>query len=253
MESKLGAAVERLLGAWARGGTLMVAARGLAAEIAKLLGRPENEGWVFVRCFEDAGIFSAGTGGRGSPWHGVFLFLAMASGAGPREAVRDAWRFGTLPFLELRRYDVHAQGESFVVEEPTSEAPETLAACLVSTINWHLLNPMADSVPVEAIRLGINGGMQFAEIFIRAVPTETDQGTPLVVMRYGAQLDAPSGGPYPVYRFAEISGAIFRDIAALFGSASSSGGIPVSDEAEDEIEVDDLPLAANPAEMREGV
>lgn len=240
----------------AEGNRPVFAARGLAGKIANLLGRPENEGWVFTRCFQDARIFGVGAGGRGgctSPradtWQSVLLLLAMAAGAGPREAVRDAVLFGSLPFLEIRRYDIRPDGESFVVEPvDAAAAPPSFALGLGEIINWHRLGYQPDAVPL-AIRFGVNGGFQFGEIWLGSPPRETDAGTPVVVIRHGAQLEAPPSAPYQIYRFAEISGAILRDIAKLLGSGKSGGGVALSDDDENaETDAEELPMAAAPTE-----
>src|SRR4051794_17952222 len=98
----------------------MPSARSIAGNIAKLLGRPESEGWVFTRLFQDRGLFLKGHGGRGGtgafPAHtpdAVLLLLAMATASGAAAAVKDVGTLYTLQLNEGRHYRLAPMGEDW--------------------------------------------------------------------------------------------------------------------------------------------
>jgi hypothetical protein len=88
----------------------MPAARGLAGDIAEVLGRSGSEGWVFTRYLQDAGVFKKGRGGRGgsgSPRatieHAEILTLAIALGIPAKQAIAEALALRTLPIENSTR------------------------------------------------------------------------------------------------------------------------------------------------------
>src|SRR5215472_12616359 len=108
----------------------MPAARGLAGDIAELVGRPTSEGWVLTRYLQDAGIFAKGRGGRGgagSPraesWHAVLLMLALASEATPSAAVGLVCELATLPFCRQEALYLTPGGGWEPKEVPGFELP----------------------------------------------------------------------------------------------------------------------------------
>jgi hypothetical protein len=215
----------------------MPAARGLSGEIARLLGRPENEGWVFVTRCHELGIIKPGRGGRkgaGAPMadaqEAMLLFLAMASGFQARQAVIEAATFATLPFKEVRQHRLVAQGEDYAVmqdPDPVSNFGEELCRC----ITYARIN---NSLPVSAIRFGQGyDNTVFAEVFGYSW-YEPGKAETLFSLRFEAPFTCPASG-FPLYRHAEVNGGILLEIAKLLGpiSASGGGGIPLTDGTDD--------------------
>ena len=88
----------------------MATVQHLSMEIARLIGRPESEGWAFWRTARDHHMIPLGTAGRGGIGRAVagtpqavLLLLAMVWGGGIQDSLSRAAKICALPFLSCGR------------------------------------------------------------------------------------------------------------------------------------------------------
>jgi hypothetical protein len=232
----------------------MAAARGLAREIAKLLGRPENEGWIFTRRFQEAGLFPIGRGGvggsgapRASTHEGVLLALAMASNLPAKQAVEFAAQVSALPLVLPMLYRRDASSANIARwpwDNQLADYVLTFGGMLAAIVNglrsgqW----PSADECEAERVVFVSGGAIIFGEIHGREIP-HPDGGAGWFIASYGRQIDAPAA-PHAgaVQRVLPVS--LFGEVAKLLGPLSAASGGGGEDLAEDD---DELGEEAAPA------
>jgi hypothetical protein len=229
----------------------MPSARNIAGNIAKLLGRPESEGWVFTRLFQDRGVFLKGHGGRGGAGtyaadsrEAVLLLLAMALSTGPTAAVKDAAALYMLPFLDVRRYRLGPDVEQWEHLPPDPQIPALFGDCLAYIIDTWRCGARQHGPMCAALRFGVEEGVMRAEVISHRLDRGETQFEEFNGLRYA--LEAAIGVPhFLICRSASFSGAILDEIAKALGPLRGSGGGDLTEprsipDEEDESE----PLAA---------
>jgi hypothetical protein len=220
-----------------------LAARSLAAQIAILLGRQENEGWVFARAFQDAGIFGKGRGGRAGctapraeGYEGAMLALAMASNLPPSAAVRQTIACAKIPFIGLR-FAVVRSLQEFAPEEVLpaghpiyasikDSASISLIEALVATINGYRAGAWSrDFVACNMFSCGLDSaGFDVGTIY---GPLRDDLVDGLSL--YAQMQFRSAGARNPERRLVFhnpplIDGAVLVEIARLLGPLVAAGG-----------------------------
>jgi hypothetical protein len=232
--------------------------RTLAAGIAELLGRPSNEGWIFTRRFQEAGLFPigrGGVGGSGAPRAGtsesVLLALAVASNLPAKQAVEFAAQVAALPLVLPMIYKRDASSANITRwpwDNQLADYALTFGGMLAAIVNGLRSGQWLSADECEAERVVFVSGdaIIFGEIHGREIP-HPDGGAGWFIASYGRQIDAPAA-PHAgaVQRVLPVS--LFGEVAKLLGplSAATGGGGEDLAEDDDELAEDTAPLAASP-------
>jgi hypothetical protein len=231
--------------------------RTLSAHIAGLLGRPENEGWIFTRRFHEAGLFPRGRGGfegRGAPRAGtneaVLLALAMASNLPAKQSIEFAAQVAALPLVAPVVYQRDPSSMNIsrrLFDGELSAHALTFGGMVVAIINglrsgqWS----SADECEAERVVFVSGGAIIYAEVHGRETP-HPDGSAEWFIASYAKHFDAPAA-PHAGAVQRVLPASLFGEIAKLLGPLSSEAGAEDLAEDDDELEEEAAPaLAASP-------
>jgi hypothetical protein len=226
--------------------------RSLASDIAVLLGRPSNEGWVFTERFQELGLFPKGRGGRGGSGapdattaQATLLLLAMACGRLGKAAVECAFQIAAMPPCAAMVYCRDSNG--VVIPQPAnwpfSDAPP-YGVALGSIIDSARAGLWSSPEQCDVAHILVSSGpVLFAELRGHEMP-RPDGMVGWFLVSYAdhfgaAALAFPHAGS--VVRIMPVS--LLAEIARLLGPLTSDGG-GGEDIAQDEDDAGELEVAA---------
>jgi hypothetical protein len=199
----------------------MPAARGLAGEIAELVGRPASEGWVFTRYLQDAGIFAKGRGGRGGagspraePWQAVTPLLSLVLGSAPKAAIADTAHLYNLPFTGAMLF---VGGEQVAVERDGHGA--TFGVLLTGLIQCRRLGAAIEALP-QRILVGIIGDQIVGQLFANTKDDAGNDATEIWMFSQPVGVDTSN----LVHSTRSFPGCYLSVIADKLGPLATSGG-----------------------------